>query len=182
MWDSAAYKRVNVLEGHSARVGALAWNGDMLSSGSRDRLILQRDVRTPTVNSERRLVRKCTILPSTTVMRLNSNKLGVCCLVKGWSSPRGLWSQVVPGQPVPGLGRQRQQVVRVEPLLATARPHIHGAHRRRQSHCLVPASPRAARQRRSDSDFRTPPKIIEKSKWLFIQEGPPIAASASGTH
>ena len=31
----------------SPRVGALAWNGDMLSSGSRDRFILQRDVRTP---------------------------------------------------------------------------------------------------------------------------------------
>merc|ERR1719460_2105190 len=38
------------------RVGALAWNGDNLSSGSRDRLILQRDVRTPPLASERRLV------------------------------------------------------------------------------------------------------------------------------
>ena len=36
-----ANKKVNTLEGHSARVGALAWNGDLLSSGSRDRLILQ---------------------------------------------------------------------------------------------------------------------------------------------
>ena len=35
--------------------GALAWNGDMLSSGSRDRLILQRDVRTPAA-VERRLI------------------------------------------------------------------------------------------------------------------------------
>merc|ERR1712020_45616 len=43
-------------EGHTARVGALAWNGDNLSSGSRDRLILQRDVRTPPLASERRLV------------------------------------------------------------------------------------------------------------------------------
>lgn len=33
--------------GHTARVGALAWNGDVLSSGSRDRMILQRDTRTP---------------------------------------------------------------------------------------------------------------------------------------
>lgn len=56
IWDVAAAKRVNVLSGHSARVGALAWNGDMLSSGSRDRLILQRDVRTPSVLPERRLV------------------------------------------------------------------------------------------------------------------------------
>ena len=50
-----ANKRVSVLEGHSARVGALAWNADVLSSGSRDRLILQRDVRTPSVMPERRL-------------------------------------------------------------------------------------------------------------------------------
>ena len=56
IWDVAAAKRVNVLSGHSARVGALAWSGDMLSSGSRDRLILQRDVRTPSVAPERRLV------------------------------------------------------------------------------------------------------------------------------
>jgi len=56
IWDVAAAKRVNVLSGHSARVGALAWNGDSLSSGSRDRLILQRDVRTPSVLPERRLV------------------------------------------------------------------------------------------------------------------------------
>lgn len=35
--------------------GALAWNGDILSSGSRDRLILQRDIRTPS-SIEARLV------------------------------------------------------------------------------------------------------------------------------
>ena len=56
MWDVAAAKRINVLEGHTARVGALAWNGDSLSSGSRGRLILQRDIRTPAVQPERRLV------------------------------------------------------------------------------------------------------------------------------
>lgn len=55
VWDATANKRVNVLEGHSARVGALAWNGDILSSGSRDRQIFQRDVRTPCIVPERRL-------------------------------------------------------------------------------------------------------------------------------
>ena len=55
VWDVAAAKRVNVLEGHTARVGALAWNGDTLSSGSRDRMILQRDVRTPAIQPERKL-------------------------------------------------------------------------------------------------------------------------------
>lgn len=34
--------------------GALAWNGEQLSSGSRDRVILQRDIRTPP-SAERRL-------------------------------------------------------------------------------------------------------------------------------
>ena len=45
IWDATASKKVAQLEGHLARVGALAWNGDQLSSGSRDRTILQRDVR-----------------------------------------------------------------------------------------------------------------------------------------
>lgn len=55
VWDVAVNKQVSQLTGHSARVGALAWNGEILSSGSRDRLILQRDMRTPCVVGERRL-------------------------------------------------------------------------------------------------------------------------------
>jgi len=55
IWDVTANKRVSVLGGHSARVGALAWNADVLSSGSRDRLILQRDIKTPSIVPERRL-------------------------------------------------------------------------------------------------------------------------------
>uniref|UniRef100_A0A1L8DX39 Fizzy-related protein homolog n=1 Tax=Nyssomyia neivai TaxID=330878 RepID=A0A1L8DX39_9DIPT len=55
VWDVIANKQVNLLRGHSARVGALAWNGDILSSGSRDRLIMQRDTRTQSLLPERRL-------------------------------------------------------------------------------------------------------------------------------
>lgn len=55
IWDVAVNKQVAKLQGHNARVGALAWNGEVLSSGSRDRLILQRDVRTPCIVGERRL-------------------------------------------------------------------------------------------------------------------------------
>uniref|UniRef100_A0A3Q2WPB6 Fizzy-related protein homolog n=1 Tax=Haplochromis burtoni TaxID=8153 RepID=A0A3Q2WPB6_HAPBU len=55
IWDAAAGKKLFALEGHTARVGALAWNADQLSSGSRDRMILQRDARTPPLQSERRL-------------------------------------------------------------------------------------------------------------------------------
>lgn len=35
------------MTGHDLRVGALAWNGSVLSTGSRDRKILHRDVRVP---------------------------------------------------------------------------------------------------------------------------------------
>lgn len=55
VWDVSVNKQVSKLQGHSARVGALAWNTEVLSSGSRDRLILQRDVRIPCVVGERRL-------------------------------------------------------------------------------------------------------------------------------
>lgn len=56
VWDVTCSKRVCVLDGHSARVGALAWNADVLSSGSRDRHILQRDVRTPCIVPDRTLI------------------------------------------------------------------------------------------------------------------------------
>jgi len=44
-WDVA--KRVNVREftGHTSRVGALSWLGNLITSGSRDRLILNHDTR-----------------------------------------------------------------------------------------------------------------------------------------
>lgn len=45
IWDVAATKRITSFSGHNARVGALAWNADLLSSGSRDRMIIQRDIR-----------------------------------------------------------------------------------------------------------------------------------------
>nr|VZH92150.1 unnamed protein product [Spirometra erinaceieuropaei] len=45
IWDVAAGQCLRRLEGHLARVGALAWNSDLLASGSRDRQILLRDVR-----------------------------------------------------------------------------------------------------------------------------------------
>ncbi|XP_047525798.1 fizzy-related protein homolog [Pieris napi] len=53
VWDVAVNKEVSNLQGHVARVGALAWNGDTLSSGSRDRHIRQRDTRAPNSTSSR---------------------------------------------------------------------------------------------------------------------------------
>ncbi|KAL8901944.1 MAG: hypothetical protein Q9192_000245 [Flavoplaca navasiana] len=47
IWDAERCRRLRTMTGHSARVGALAWNDHILSSGSRDRSILHRDVRQP---------------------------------------------------------------------------------------------------------------------------------------
>lgn len=45
LWDVAAGKQVRSLRGHSSRVGALAWNNHILTSGSRDTTIINHDVR-----------------------------------------------------------------------------------------------------------------------------------------
>lgn len=50
IWDVEASQCIRRLDGHVARVGALAWNGDLLASGSRDRQILLRDVRADAVS------------------------------------------------------------------------------------------------------------------------------------
>uniref|UniRef100_A0A914X5V5 Fizzy-related protein homolog n=1 Tax=Plectus sambesii TaxID=2011161 RepID=A0A914X5V5_9BILA len=55
VWDVHAQKRTLNLPGHSSRIGCLAWNGDLVCSGSRDRLIIQRDIRSPPVVVERKL-------------------------------------------------------------------------------------------------------------------------------
>ncbi|KAF7846250.1 hypothetical protein BT93_L4766 [Corymbia citriodora subsp. variegata] len=47
IYDAQAQRRLRTMTGHSARVGALAWNDHILTSGSRDRLIYHRDVRSP---------------------------------------------------------------------------------------------------------------------------------------
>ena len=45
IWDATKIKCVRTMTGHSLRVSSLAWNEHILSSGSRDRSILNRDVR-----------------------------------------------------------------------------------------------------------------------------------------
>lgn len=47
IWDAEKGRRLRTMTGHSARAGALAWNQHILTSGSRDRTILHRDVRQP---------------------------------------------------------------------------------------------------------------------------------------
>nr|PNR59682.1 hypothetical protein PHYPA_002474 [Physcomitrium patens] len=45
LWDSTSLRQLRTLRGHSARVGALAWNGPTLATGGRDSTILNHDVR-----------------------------------------------------------------------------------------------------------------------------------------
>ncbi|KAI6361670.1 hypothetical protein MCOR25_006415 [Pyricularia grisea] len=47
IWDAEKSRRLRTMTGHTARVGSLAWNTHILTSGSRDRLIYHRDVRAP---------------------------------------------------------------------------------------------------------------------------------------
>ncbi|PNF35729.1 Fizzy-related protein [Cryptotermes secundus] len=56
VWDIVVNKQIKMMQGHGGRVGTLAWNENVLSSGSQDTLILQRDMRTPSLVAERRLV------------------------------------------------------------------------------------------------------------------------------
>eukprot|EP01111_Echinosteliopsis_oligospora_P004353 TRINITY_DN1699_c0_g1_i1.p1 TRINITY_DN1699_c0_g1~~TRINITY_DN1699_c0_g1_i1.p1 ORF type:complete len:546 (-),score=61.44 TRINITY_DN1699_c0_g1_i1:144-1781(-) len=48
IWDVAHKKQVRDMGGHRARVGSLAWSSHLLSSGSRDKVIYNRDVRAST--------------------------------------------------------------------------------------------------------------------------------------
>lgn len=45
IWDINKMKRVRVMHGHSNRVGSIAWNSVIMSTGSRDKSILHRDIR-----------------------------------------------------------------------------------------------------------------------------------------
>jgi cell division cycle protein 20 (cofactor of APC complex) len=45
IWDAASLKMIRNMDGHSARVASLTWNGPVLSSGGRDSLIVHHDVR-----------------------------------------------------------------------------------------------------------------------------------------
>ena len=47
IWDVEREKLLRTMLGHTARVGAIAWNHHILTTGSRDRNIYHRDVRVP---------------------------------------------------------------------------------------------------------------------------------------
>jgi len=45
LWDVQAGRSVRSMDGHSSRVSALAWNGHLLASGSKDNTVITHDVR-----------------------------------------------------------------------------------------------------------------------------------------
>ncbi|KAK4995709.1 substrate-specific activator of APC-dependent proteolysis [Elasticomyces elasticus] len=47
IYDTVHSRRLRTMSGHTARLSSLSWNAHILSSGSRDRSILHRDVRSP---------------------------------------------------------------------------------------------------------------------------------------
>ncbi|CAK4031616.1 related to anaphase promoting complex, Cdc20, Cdh1, and Ama1 subunits [Lecanosticta acicola] len=53
IWDTDKQKRLRTMTGHSSRISSLAWNSHILSTGSRDRNILHRDVRSPVMHIRR---------------------------------------------------------------------------------------------------------------------------------
>lgn len=47
IYDTVTQRRLRTMTGHTSRVSSMAWNSHILSTGSRDRTILHRDVRSP---------------------------------------------------------------------------------------------------------------------------------------
>ena len=45
IWDTTKMQLVRTIGGHLGRVSAISWNGSTVSTGSRDRTILSRDLR-----------------------------------------------------------------------------------------------------------------------------------------
>ena len=72
IWDVITKKLVREYRTHSNRVGTLAWNVNILTSGGRDRFIYHRDIRSPS--------------PYTNILK--AHKQEVCGLE--WSSDGGM--------------------------------------------------------------------------------------------
>lgn len=45
IWDIEKIKKIRTMDGHSHRVSAIAWNSNIFSTGSKDKSILHRDIR-----------------------------------------------------------------------------------------------------------------------------------------
>lgn len=170
-------RRIRTLQGHKQRVGCMAWNHHTLATGSRDRAILLRDVRSqePFVQklgghrSEVRRVRASglphlqhqdvPLLAGIADDRPASKLSHMCgCAPAGTSPhacstptpppPPGVRPAVVPRRPRAGQRRQRQPALCVAPAVGAAGAALLGAPGGGQGDCLVAAPARPAGQRR----------------------------------
>ena len=64
LWDLCSNKLSKTFNGHTSRIGCLCWNNSIISSGSRDRQVINRDIR----------------MPTDVISRLNSHKQEICGL------------------------------------------------------------------------------------------------------
>ena len=76
IWDANRVKQIRSLNGHAARVGALSWNNAILSSGGRDSIIVNHDVRYSLLSTVERPVCSNTILLSPHLQRTCGKLLG----------------------------------------------------------------------------------------------------------
>lgn len=127
--------------------GALAWNADQLSSGSRDRMILQRDVRTPPLQSERRLQghrqEVCGLKWSTDHQLLasggNDNTVNLSVLLN-LPLTFCIYSLLLYSLMLLFI----ISATSLEPFLTEPSANIHGSPGCSESHCLVPPPARPA--------------------------------------
>ncbi|WJX73693.1 hypothetical protein P8452_57445 [Trifolium repens] len=91
IWDGTKCKKIRTMEGHQTRTGVLAWNSRILASGSRDRNILQHDMR---VSSEQ--------IKSNKVL-LDAPCSGLCVLLKDMKE---LINKVKKSLVAPFIGKQ----------------------------------------------------------------------------
>lgn len=57
LYDVNAHKLINIFGGHDARVGVVAWNGNIISSGSKDCSIISRDIRCNNLNGNNTILK-----------------------------------------------------------------------------------------------------------------------------
>jgi cell division cycle protein 20 (cofactor of APC complex) len=94
LWDVQACKRLRTMEGHSDRVGSLSWNRHTLSSGGRDSIVVNHDVRiarhkVATLSSHTQEICGLTWSPDGTTLASGGNDNKVCLWDAAASSTSG---------------------------------------------------------------------------------------------
>ena len=100
LFDVEKMKLIRSMKGHMHRVSSLAWNGHQLSSGSRDAMIFNHDVRAMTHHQS-------TLQVSNAPCDLRFLCASVkACYTRAGPPPRSVRAEVVTGRQAAGVGRQ----------------------------------------------------------------------------